>query len=460
MRAENAPSQMSVRLFWVGFLARVLFLTATHSYRFRDLTDHFQFGWEMGRIARSLATGHGYSSPFNGESGPTAWTPPLYPLILAGVFKLFGVYTKASAWVILTINCVFSAATAPLVYEIARRCFRRGTGTRANAGSIALWSAWLWALYPAAMQYAVRWVWDMALTAFLFTWILVLALRVRGIGEHDADAPRHQTLERWVAFGLLWGVVGLTNSSLLSFLPACAVWMIWRVIRVRAVIPSVARNAILAAVCCAAVLAPWVIRNSLVFHAFVPMRANFGAELYESVLPANNGFPWGGTISLAGGDDFQLYRSMGELAYAKRQGERAKAIIAEDRGRFYGFVAKRVFMFWFGVPHPVESYPGGGVRPGSLLTESFRQLNFGFVSLAGFFGLALALRTRIPGAWLFFWAFLLFPAVYYGVTVQARFRHPLEPFLTILIVYLFQSAEPRRVPLNLQTRNSSLPKSL
>jgi hypothetical protein len=27
------------------------------------------------------------------------------------------------------------------------------------------------------------------------------------------------------------------------------------------------------------------------------------------------------------------------------------------------------------------------------------------------------------------------------VTVQARFRHPLEPVMTVLIVYLFQSAE-------------------
>jgi hypothetical protein len=47
----------------------------------------------MGRVARSLATGHGYADPFGGHSGPTAWVPPLFPLILALVFKLFGVYT-------------------------------------------------------------------------------------------------------------------------------------------------------------------------------------------------------------------------------------------------------------------------------------------------------------------------------------------------------------------------------
>ena len=56
--------------------------------------DHFGFGWEMGRIARSLALGQGYANPFNGLSGPTAWTPPLYPLLMAASFKMFGIYTQ------------------------------------------------------------------------------------------------------------------------------------------------------------------------------------------------------------------------------------------------------------------------------------------------------------------------------------------------------------------------------
>src|SRR5580698_3036593 len=96
-----------------------------------------------------------------------------YPLILAGVFKLFGVYTPLSAWVILVINSVFSAAVAPAVYEIADRCY----GSREDGRNVAVWSGWLWALYPAAIQYAVRWVWEMSLTACLFSWILVFALR-------------------------------------------------------------------------------------------------------------------------------------------------------------------------------------------------------------------------------------------------------------------------------------------
>src|SRR6201996_304775 len=183
-------------IFWVGFLLRVAYITLAHTYRIRLSEDHLQFGWEMGRIARALATGFGYADPFTGHSGPTAWSPPLYPMLIAGVFKIFGVYTAASAWVLLVINSIFSAATSSVIYEIAARCFRH-TG---RARNIALWSGWLWALYPAAMQFAVRWIWDMCITAFLFSKIIVIALRARGVGEEASvpgPASQGQTTARW-----------------------------------------------------------------------------------------------------------------------------------------------------------------------------------------------------------------------------------------------------------------------
>ena len=162
-------------IFWAALLVRVLYMTLAHTYRIRLYEDHFDFGWEMARIARALVTGYGYADPFiTGHTGPTAWLPPAYTLIIAAAFKLFGVYTPLSAWVLLTVNSIFSAATVPAIYEIAARCFNR---------RVAIWSAWIWALYPAAMQYAVRWVWEMSLTTMLFAWVLVIALRVRGIGE-------------------------------------------------------------------------------------------------------------------------------------------------------------------------------------------------------------------------------------------------------------------------------------
>jgi len=207
------------RVFWVAFLVRVLYMTLAHTYRFRVTEDHFQFGWEAGRIARALVTGHGYADPFANaylsHTGPTAWLPPLYPLLIAAVFRIFGVYTHTSAWVLLTINSAFSAATAVAVWQIANRCFNR---------RVALWSAWLWALYPAAMQYAVRWPWEMTITTALFSFTLVLALHMRGVGgDVTYKSPR---INQWLLFGLLWGLIALSNATLLIFLPVCGLWIL------------------------------------------------------------------------------------------------------------------------------------------------------------------------------------------------------------------------------------------
>ena len=47
------------------------------------------FLYEPGNIAHSLAVGKGFASPFHEDTGPTAWDPPVYPLIVAGVFRVF-----------------------------------------------------------------------------------------------------------------------------------------------------------------------------------------------------------------------------------------------------------------------------------------------------------------------------------------------------------------------------------
>ncbi len=436
---ELADRTVQRRIFWTGLIIRLLYITLAHTFLIRLFQDHFQFGWEVGRIARAVATGYGYSDPFTGHTGPTAWCPPLFTLLLAGVFKLFGVYTAASAWVIFAIDSVFSAATATAVFEIARRCFR----AQSNGRSIALWSGWLWALYPAAMQYAVRWVWDMTLTTFLFTWVLVIALRVRGIGDEipaaNSAPPTRSTPQRWAAFGLLWGLICLCNSTLILFLPVCALWMLfaeWKQHR----LPRALTQAVLAGVIFTACLTPWIARNWITMHAFIPTRGNLGAEMYQSVLPEHNGFPWGTTIPyFEATPEYQSYKRLGEVAYVKQQGDAANAYIRTHHTWFAKLFVKRVYFFWFGVPHPIE-----GNRFQGWFTELTRELNYSFLSLTGLLGLALALHRRIPGAWLFAAAFAILPAAYYLITVQARFRHPLEPLITILTVFLFQSAERGR----------------
>ncbi|HUY81975.1 MAG TPA: hypothetical protein VMU92_09655 [Acidobacteriaceae bacterium] len=407
-------------VFFAAFVLRVLVITIGHTYHVRPGQDHFQFGWEMGRVARALATGYGYANPFVGHTGPTAWVPPLYPLLIAAVFKLTGVYTASSAWLILTLNSVFSAATAPLIYKIAARCYNR---------RVAVWSAWLWVLYPAFLQYAVHWIWDMALTAMLFSLVLLLALKMRGIGSAPGT-PSQQTTANWLLFATLWALIAYANPSLLLFLPACGIWIL---------LGSPTRtgflNATLAALCFLALLAPWTIRNYRVFHHLIPMRDNLGAELEAGSGPGSNGFPFIATLPLVSRvPQTMLYKSLGEYHYVQLQGKKARAYITAHPAHYAAITLKRFYFFWVSVPHPTGRHP---------LNEYFRELNYCFLSITGILGLALSIKRRIPAAGLFLWAFILLPVTYYFVTVNARFRHPLEPLICIFTVYLFQSTEPR-----------------
>lgn len=413
------PDQGPWRIFWIALVVRLLYITLAHTYRFKAFPwpHHFQFGWEMGQIANALVTGHGYADPFSwGHTGPTAWVTPLFPLLLAAVFKLFGPFSLASGWVILALDSIFSALVVRTTWEIAARCFN----TR-----VAFWASWIWALYPAAMQYAVRWVWEMSLTLLLFQWTLVLALRMRGIGGD----PQRGTLSRWLLFGLLWGLIALSNPSLVLFLPICGFWILgkdWKQQLFRAS---------LGAIVCMVVIAPWTWRNWKAFHHFLPLRANFGVELYLGNGPDSTGLLEEYNHPNQALDQFHAYARMGELEYAKMRGEAAKELIRANPGHFAAITLKRIYYFWAGTPHP-DANPAG---------EAIRNLNYCFGSIVGVLGLGLALQKRAPAAKLFAMAFLLLPLVYYAVTVHARFRHPFEPLIVILGVYLFQSAERRRI---------------
>src|SRR5438876_521950 len=83
---------------------------------------------------------------------------------------------------------------------------------------VAVWTAWSWALLPSVMYWCTRWVWETSVTALLLAVIFWLTLKLE---EIEGAKP-------WIAFGLLWGVAVLTNTSLLSFLPASGLWAWYR----------------------------------------------------------------------------------------------------------------------------------------------------------------------------------------------------------------------------------------
>src|SRR5579859_1026135 len=68
------------------------------------------FDNEAGNIANALAQGRGFGDVFRKPTGPTAWLAPVYPSLLAAIFRGTGPFTYASFLAAALLNCVFSAA--------------------------------------------------------------------------------------------------------------------------------------------------------------------------------------------------------------------------------------------------------------------------------------------------------------------------------------------------------------
>jgi 4-amino-4-deoxy-L-arabinose transferase-like glycosyltransferase len=415
--------------FWIAVVALVLRLILIffgHTYRFYDHNHNFSFGWEMGSIGRSLAAGDGFSSPFGESTGPTAWEPPLYPYLIAGVFKVFGIYSLTSAVVLLAINSIFSALTCIPMFWIARRCFNE---------KVAVWTCWLWALLPPVMAWATRWVWETSMAAFLLTLLFWLTLVMEddefsfvplGLAQSQSNSSDKLTLRRklqpWLWFGLLWGIVALLNTSLLSFLPVSGLW-IWQ--RRWKLGKQSLGGIVLAALIFIGCIAPWTVRNYQTFGKLFFIRSNFGAELRLGNGPGANGTWLQQLHPTQNVHEMSRYRGMGEFAYVAVRKQEAVTYIREDYGRFLLLCGKRFIFYWAGIPRPDET----------LGRMMLKNSVFCLSSVLAFCGIVVALRKRTPGAWLFFWLLLVYPVVYYVVFPHPRYRHPIEPEMGMLMVY-------------------------
>src|ERR1039457_5680368 len=110
---KNTLSPVGMVLF--GLVARVLYIVLAYSYRFS--TAHWSI-FEMANLAYSMATGRGFSSPFGGDTGPSAFTAPLYPWVIWLAFRAFGLCSHGAAFAMLVFNSVFAALTSWTIYRI------------------------------------------------------------------------------------------------------------------------------------------------------------------------------------------------------------------------------------------------------------------------------------------------------------------------------------------------------
>ena len=339
---------------------------------------------EPSHIAAALVSGFGFSWPYAGAPpAPTAQQPPLYPLILAAIFKVFGVFSTMSAYVGVGLNIMAGALTSLLLLRLGKWYFNERVGIAA---------AWIWTLpwTYGALAFSAS-LSSPHLAALGFTALLLLLTKIPASNRN------------WFALGIFCGVLVLLQASLLTVFLAYIVWLFIRRNRFREPVLLCCLGLVL-------VVTPWTLRNRLILGRFIPLRDNFGLELWLGNRPSMQG-----TVDYSGDfpdHDPGTYARLGEIPYMETKFSEAKKYIADDPGAFVKRSLQRIVEFWH-VPY----------------TRVWL-----IVAMLAWVGAFLAVR-KDRNAELLLTPLLVFPLVYYVTHMYPTYRLPIEPLVVLLATF-------------------------
>jgi 4-amino-4-deoxy-L-arabinose transferase-like glycosyltransferase len=395
-----------LRLIVVGFL---------YPERLNPDRDHWRFAGETGRIARSIVEGKGFGNPLFGDTGPTAWMTPIYPYLVALSFRFFGVYSRASAIAMLSLNGVFSALTCLPIFFMARRTFGEVVACRAG---------WTWAFFPYAIYFSGDFIWSTVLTTFLLALAFALGLRLE----------QSKRIRDWLAFGIVAGIAALSDPVVLSVLPLLGLWMWCRSSRRDG--NWLLRGAA-AGLAFIIVVTPWFVRNYRVFGTMIPFRDNFGLELYVG----NHGETWHfaeGPHPSNSDEEWQEYRQLGEPRYMQRKQAQAVKLISQNKGGFLWLNFRRALYVWTNYWSLSRRYRQAEPfdLPAILLTTT--------LSVLALCGLWMGWRYLGTSVIPYAIALFFFPSVYYVTHLEDYYRRPADPFYVVLAVHAVTACLQRR----------------
>jgi hypothetical protein len=214
-------------------------------------------GFEPEWIAQAIASGHGYS--FSGadrwlfEPGapdqyyPTAWSDPLFPLIYAALLYALG---EPARLVMMLLSLAFFTGAALLAARTARSF--AGPWAALATVVVLLITVRGAAILVSPTPLAALWI------ALLLCYLVLHADR---LGTTDG-----------FRLGAILGFCMLTWSSTMILVPVTLVLVLWLAADRRAALRIAAATVAAAMV----IVAPWTLRNYLVFDQFVPVRAGLG----------------------------------------------------------------------------------------------------------------------------------------------------------------------------------------
>ncbi len=176
----------------------------------------------------------------------------------------------------------------------------------------------------------------------------------------------------------------------------------------------------------AAAISPWIVRNAMVFHRFIPMRDNMGLELWMG----NNGYDLRWTSDdlhpLHDPQELADYNRMGELAYNTQKMQQAKAYIHGHPAWYAWTSLRRAVYVWTGY---------WSFNPDYLELEPMDPANIPFatgLTLLGLLGLLMAWRETPFETIRYAGVLFVFPLMYYFTHPEPYQLRAVDPLLVIL----------------------------
>lgn len=401
---------------WVVLAIALLLRLMTVAFTFK--TPATLDPYDFSRTAASIARGHGYPSTDRAPGGgPSAFRPPGYPVFLAAVYSIAG---HPAPSIGRLVGAFLGTLSVGLIGLIALRLWGK------HVGSLALAIA---AIAPPLV------ILSTALISEALFVPVVLAAVVTAL-----EARRSKRRYRWaIVTGVLVGIASLTRTNgLLLLLPFAVAFAPTRSRRrLRAWAPAVAL--VLAAFL---TIAPWTVRNWIVFHAFIPISDEIGYTLagtYNHVSRADRRFPavW---VEAENGASPEYARILSkarrerwdELTYGDHLQAAAFADIESDPA----YVLKVGFwntvrMFHIGeLSLAARNLHDTDIPHGLALIEISSFPLLGVLALGGLF----TRRARRAPKWLWLVPACLAATVF--VTGFIRFRSPIDPFVVMLAALL------------------------
>lgn len=350
---------------------------------------------EMGM---NLALGKGYRYA-GGEL--TASRTPLYPLFLAAIYRVAGHNYPA----VRIVQAILSAATVLLIALWAHTLF--GGWSACFAALIASVYPAFYAYYFGCTELTTETLYVFLLTATLYSFFVYWS---------------RPSWFRGVISGLFWGLANLTRPLSLPFL----FLLPFLLMILRYPLRQTLRYCATIWFMVGAVMAPWLIRNYLAFHHFVPFSTAASVNLYGAFHPENrDGIGLDAFYKFYMPEEERLHSlGMPEAERANYFFRKGMGFIRDHPEHSLWLFGRRILLY---MDPRTTLYAGGGKR--QIVTWGYLFVLFGTVAA---FILSLGhkkYRREILFLCLIFGYFLIVHAV---MSASERYRFPTEPILIVL----------------------------